>query len=188
MGIAGLIPLSPSRLRKEKGLNASAFRPFFPAPKRAFKWYRRLDSNQHGLPHHPLKMACLPISPLRRGFVTPGSGHPALHLSSLRKNAVLRSLRARFTRSPHILWGMGGFLNRPAAHECAALVRSSDFAKFELLTYLKKPTLPVAGRRRRCSSGSSDRSRRYPAWQVRSAHFEPVAPLRDPPRNRHPAG
>ncbi len=31
-------------------------------------WYRRLDSNQHGLPHYPLKIACLPIPPLRLVF------------------------------------------------------------------------------------------------------------------------
>ena len=28
-------------------------------------WCPRPDSNRHGLPHHPLKMACLPIPPLR---------------------------------------------------------------------------------------------------------------------------
>jgi hypothetical protein len=29
-------------------------------------WCRRGDSNPHGFPHHPLKMACLPVPPLRR--------------------------------------------------------------------------------------------------------------------------
>ena len=28
-------------------------------------WCRRGDSNPHGFPHHPLKMACLPVPPLR---------------------------------------------------------------------------------------------------------------------------
>ncbi len=30
------------------------------------RWCRRRDLNPHGFPHHPLKMACLPIPPLRR--------------------------------------------------------------------------------------------------------------------------
>ena len=30
-----------------------------------FKWCRRPESNRHRLPHHPLKMACLPIPPRR---------------------------------------------------------------------------------------------------------------------------
>jgi len=30
------------------------------------KWCRRRDLNPHGSPHHPLKMACLPVPPLRR--------------------------------------------------------------------------------------------------------------------------
>ena len=29
-------------------------------------WCRRRDSNPHGLPHTPLKRACLPVPPLRR--------------------------------------------------------------------------------------------------------------------------
>ena len=32
------------------------------------KWCRRPESNRHEFPHHPLKMACLPISPRRRIF------------------------------------------------------------------------------------------------------------------------
>jgi len=30
------------------------------------EWCRRRDLNPHGFPHHPLKMACLPVPPLRR--------------------------------------------------------------------------------------------------------------------------
>ena len=30
------------------------------------EWCRRRDLNPHGSPHHPLKMACLPVPPLRR--------------------------------------------------------------------------------------------------------------------------
>ena len=33
----------------------------------SFCWCRRGDSNPHGFPHHPLKMACLPVPPLRHG-------------------------------------------------------------------------------------------------------------------------
>ncbi len=33
--------------------------------KPGVEWCRRGDSNPHGLPHHPLKMACLPVPPLR---------------------------------------------------------------------------------------------------------------------------
>jgi hypothetical protein len=40
----------------------------------ALEWYRRLDSNQHGLLHRPLKAACLPISPLRQGLLDTVSG------------------------------------------------------------------------------------------------------------------
>ena len=29
------------------------------------RWCRRRDLNPHGFPHHPLKMACLPVPPLR---------------------------------------------------------------------------------------------------------------------------
>ena len=29
------------------------------------RWCRRPDSNRHGLRHYPLKIACLPIPPLR---------------------------------------------------------------------------------------------------------------------------
>ena len=37
---------------------------FFGSPK-TFVWYRRPDLNRHDFRHHPLKMACLPISPRR---------------------------------------------------------------------------------------------------------------------------
>src|SRR5260221_5503795 len=33
-------------------------------------WCRRGDSNPHALRRHPLKMVCLPISPLRRSVIS----------------------------------------------------------------------------------------------------------------------
>ena len=40
---------------------------------RAFaRWCRRPDSNRHGLRHYPLKIACLPIPPLRLKLVSFG--------------------------------------------------------------------------------------------------------------------
>ncbi len=47
---------------KKKKLTATAIRFFFLCA--------RLDSNQHTIRHHPLKMACLPISPRARDFKT----------------------------------------------------------------------------------------------------------------------
>src|SRR5205085_2506086 len=59
-------------------------------------WCRRGDSNSHGLPHCPLKTACLPISP-RRHFRYQESG-----VRSRRTVAAECSMRA-FTRAASAL-------------------------------------------------------------------------------------
>ena len=73
-------------------------------------WCRRRDLNPHGFPHHPLKMACLPVPPLR-----PAAGKDIVSTlpSEINMESSAGGRRASGSRSANFLLNV--FLPKPPA-------------------------------------------------------------------------
>ena len=76
-------------------------------------WCRRPDSNRHGLRHYPLKIACLPIPPLRLKLFS-FARRLCLVGRAVDGSCCLSSRRFRSAFCGRLRFGCGSIYNRPA--------------------------------------------------------------------------